>query len=87
MEYEHISELDRTLIQEEQNWDVHGIPEQFHQPHGHGQYIKCPCTPEMLELIRVRKEAHEDIIEYQCTCCENLITDVRERIIDESYMA
>ena len=59
------------------------IPEQSFVPHG---YIRCSCTPDMLEHIETRKEAHEDVIEYQCTCCGNLTIKVHERITGEHQM-
>ena len=62
------------------------IPEQSFAPHGYGRYIKCPCTPDMLEHTQTRKEKFEDIIEYHCSCCGNTVTKVEERIIDESQM-
>lgn len=61
-----ILEIDRQLEQimrEEQNWDVHGIPEININPH------QCDCSDEKLELVQIRKKKGEYMREFECTCC------------------
>jgi hypothetical protein len=58
------------IKREEQNWDVHGIPEiDARLPYT----PRCECTPDMCEHVLTRKERKTGrlVKTYQCTRCRN----------------
>ena len=78
------SKIDQDIIKsEEQNWDIHGIPEININPH---EQYECDCTDDLLNHIGTRQEKYEDIIEYQCSYCGNNITKVNPKMMYDHDM-
>ena len=78
------SKIDQDIIKrEEQNWDIHGIPEININLH---REYQCDCTEDLLDHIGTRKEQKEYVYEYQCTGCGNDVTKVIPRTLYDHDM-